>query len=62
MDIGTFNGLYTLFLLCIFIALYIWAYSKRQKKTFEDIGDSIFNDAQLKEIKKNNNEKSGVKT
>ncbi len=60
MDIETFNGLYTLFLLCIFIALFIWAYSKRQKKSFEDIGDSIFDDAQLKEIKQNDNEKSGA--
>ncbi len=46
MDFATFNGLYTLFLIIIFVALILWAYSKKQKKTFEDIGNSIFDDDQ----------------
>lgn len=44
MDFGTFNGLYTLFLIIIFVALILWAYSARHKQTFEDIGHSILND------------------
>tara|TARA_R110001583_G_scaffold19886_1_gene77178 strand:+ start:7205 stop:7396 length:192 start_codon:yes stop_codon:yes gene_type:complete len=44
MDFATFNGLYTLFLIIIFVALILWAYSKKQKQTFEDMGNSILDD------------------
>jgi len=44
MDFATFNGLYTLFLIIIFVALIFWAYSKKQKQAFEEIGNSIFDD------------------
>ena len=44
MDFGTFNGLYTLFLIIIFVGLILWAYSKKQKKSFEEIGNSILDD------------------
>lgn len=44
MDFATFNGLYTLFLIIIFVALILWAYSKKQKKSFEEMGNSIFED------------------
>jgi len=44
MDFATFNGLYTLFLIIIFVALIFWAYSKKQKQKFEEIGNSIFDD------------------
>lgn len=44
MDYGTFNGLYTLFLIIIFVALILWAYSKKQKQSFEEIGNSILDD------------------
>jgi len=44
MDFATFNGLYTLFLIIIFVALILWAYSKKQKKQFEDIANSIFDE------------------
>ncbi|WP_019616664.1 cbb3-type cytochrome oxidase subunit 3 [Psychromonas ossibalaenae] len=46
MDFMTFNGLYTLFLIVVFVALILWAYSKKQKKTFEDIANSIFDEPQ----------------
>lgn len=44
MDFATFNGLYTLFLIIIFVALILWAYSKKQKQTFEEMGNSILDD------------------
>ena len=44
MDFGTFNGLYTLFLIIIFVGLILWAYSKKQKKSFEEMGNSILDD------------------
>lgn len=44
MDYATFNGLYTLFLIIIFVALILWAYSKKHKKSFEDIANSIFDE------------------
>jgi len=46
MDFATFNGLYTLFLIIIFVALIFWAYSKKQKKQFDDIANSIFDEPQ----------------
>lgn len=46
MDFATFNGLYTLFLIIIFVALILWAYSKKQKKQFEEIANSIFDESQ----------------
>ena len=61
MDYATFNGLYTLFLIIIFVALFLWAYSKRQKKSFEKMGDSIFTESQLEKMKSDANEKLGVK-
>lgn len=59
MDYGTFNGLYTLFLIVVFVALILWVYSKKQKKSFEDMGNSIFEKADHSTDK--NNEPSGVK-
>ena len=44
MDFATFNGLYTLFLIIIFVALILWAYSKKQKQSFEEMGNSILDD------------------
>lgn len=46
MGFATFNGLYTLFLILIFVGLIFWAYSKKQKQTFEEMGNSILNDDQ----------------
>jgi cytochrome c oxidase cbb3-type subunit 4 len=62
MDFATFNGLYTLFLIIIFVALIFWAYSKKQKKQFDDIANSIFDEPN--DFSKNdgeNNKQSGVK-
>lgn len=42
MDYGTFNGLYTLFLIIIFVALILWIYSKKRKAEFAKIANSIF--------------------
>ncbi|AGH81690.1 cbb3-type cytochrome oxidase subunit [Psychromonas sp. CNPT3] len=60
MNYATFNGLYTLFLIIIFVALILWAYSKKHKKSFENIANSIFDD-DLNTLEKKHNEKSGVK-
>jgi cytochrome c oxidase cbb3-type subunit 4 len=46
MDFAVFNGLYTLFLIIIFVGVFLWAYSKKQKKTFDDIANSILDDEQ----------------
>lgn len=44
MHYSTFNGLYTLFLIIIFIALILWAYSKKHIKSFDEIANSILTD------------------
>ena len=46
MDYATFNGLYTLFLIIIFVALILWAYSKKRKTSFDKIANSIFDEPQ----------------
>ena len=46
MDYETFNGLYTLFLIVIFVALILWAYSKKRKTSFDNIAKSIFDEHQ----------------
>ena len=35
MDIGTFRGLLTAMLMLLFVALVIWAYSRRRKEDFD---------------------------
>ena len=62
MDFGTFNGLYTLFLIVIFVALILWTYSKKQKKQFDDIANSIFEESQdFLEDNDEQHKQSGVK-
>jgi len=62
MDFATFNGLYTLFLIIIFVALILWAYSKKQKSSFEKMGNSIFEDElDSKQYESSSREHTGVK-
>ncbi|MBB1274676.1 cbb3-type cytochrome c oxidase subunit 3 [Psychromonas sp. SR45-3] len=62
MDFATFNGLYTLFLIIIFVALILWAYSKKQKQTFEEMGNSILeDDLDSKQYESTSSEHTGAK-
>ena len=62
MDFATFNGLYTLFLIIIFVVLILWAYSKKHKKSFDNIANSIFDEPQdLIKINSESNKQSGEK-
>ncbi len=44
MDYGTFQGVYTLILMAIFISIIIWAYSKRQRRSFDEAANLVFAD------------------
>lgn len=44
MDYGTFQGVYTLILMAIFIGIVVWAYSKRQKSAFNEAANLVFAD------------------
>lgn len=44
MDINDLRGISTLFLLIAFIGLCVWAYSGKQKKTFEEAAKLPFAD------------------
>ncbi|BDY04995.1 cbb3-type cytochrome c oxidase subunit 3 [Ferrimonas sp. YFM] len=46
MDYGTFQGIVTLVLLLIFLAIVGWAYSARQKPAFEEAANLVFDDEQ----------------
>ncbi|GIC78787.1 MULTISPECIES: CcoQ/FixQ family Cbb3-type cytochrome c oxidase assembly chaperone [Moritella] len=39
-----FQGIYTLVLMAIFIAIIAWAYSKRQKSAFNEAANLVFAD------------------
>jgi cytochrome c oxidase cbb3-type subunit IV len=42
MSIGTVRGLVTLAMLLAFVAIVIWAYSKRRKAEFDEMADLPF--------------------
>ncbi|WP_199608617.1 cbb3-type cytochrome oxidase subunit 3 [Flocculibacter collagenilyticus] len=44
MDYGTFRGVFTLVLLVLFIAIAVWAYSKRRKNEFDEAANLVFDD------------------
>ncbi len=50
MDYGTFSGLYTLFLLLIFIGIIGWAFSKRRKQAFDEAAHLIFSDEPARQV------------
>ena len=44
MDIYVFRGLMSVLLLVAFVGLVVWAYSKNQKKTFDEAANLPFAD------------------
>ncbi|QUM85064.1 MULTISPECIES: CcoQ/FixQ family Cbb3-type cytochrome c oxidase assembly chaperone [unclassified Moritella] len=47
MDYGTFQGVYTLILMAIIIGIIAWAYSKRQKRSFDEAANLVFADEKV---------------
>ena len=45
MDLGTIHGIYTLIFMTAFIALAVWVFLPRNKKTYDDIASQLLNDA-----------------
>ncbi|GAA5187931.1 cbb3-type cytochrome oxidase subunit 3 [Ferrimonas gelatinilytica] len=46
MDYGTFHGIYTSVLLVCMIGIIAWAYSRHQKKSFDEAANLVFADEQ----------------
>lgn len=46
MDIGTLRGLGTLMVLIAFVAVVIWAFSSKRKKSFDEAANLPFADEQ----------------
>ncbi|WP_298440111.1 CcoQ/FixQ family Cbb3-type cytochrome c oxidase assembly chaperone [uncultured Ferrimonas sp.] len=44
MTIGTFHAYYTLVLFIVMIGIIGWAYSKRNRSSFDDAADLVFAD------------------
>lgn len=42
IDYNIFRGLYTGFLLILFVGIFAWAYSKKRKKSFDEAAHLIF--------------------
>ncbi|SIN85961.1 CcoQ/FixQ family Cbb3-type cytochrome c oxidase assembly chaperone [Salinivibrio sp. ES.052] len=55
MDIGTFHSIWTVVIFVSFIGIVVWAYSKRQKKSFDEAANLIFAD----EEQEKSNHKTG---
>ncbi len=47
MDISTFHSIWTVTLFLSFIGIVVWAYSKRQKSSFDEAANLIFADEEL---------------
>lgn len=47
MDIGTIHSIWTVVLFVSFIGVVFWAYSKRQKASFEEAANLVFADEEL---------------
>lgn len=45
MDIGTIHGIYTLIFMTAFIALGVWVFLPRNRKTYDDAANLPFSDA-----------------
>ena len=49
MDYGTLRGFFALLILALFIIIVVWAYSKRQKPSFDEAATSIFEEDENKD-------------
>ncbi|WP_133406777.1 cbb3-type cytochrome oxidase subunit 3 [Parashewanella tropica] len=57
MDYGTLQGILTIIVMIVFIGIFAWAYSSRQKKNFDEAANLVFSDEESS--KKENNKDSG---
>lgn len=61
MDYATFSGLYTLFLIFIFIGIFIWVFNKKRTKSFNKAANIIFeDDAKTKTSAKSDDKDQGA--
>lgn len=47
MDVGTIHSIWTVVLFVSFIGIVFWAYSKRQKASFEEAANLVFADEEI---------------
>ncbi|RLV58182.1 cbb3-type cytochrome c oxidase subunit 3 [Parashewanella curva] len=62
MDYGTLQGILTIIVMIVFIGIFAWAYSSRQKKKFDEAANLVFSDEENsneKDSTKENNKDSG---
>ncbi|MGL4475669.1 MAG: cbb3-type cytochrome oxidase subunit 3 [Shewanella sp.] len=51
MDYGTLQGIITIVVMLTFVGIFAWAYSSRQKKSFEDAANLVFSDEEIQKMK-----------
>lgn len=44
MDYGTLQGIITIIVMLVFVGIFAWAYSSRQKKRFDEAANLVFSD------------------
>ena len=52
MDYGTLRGVFALLILALFIIIVAWSYNKKRKSDFDDAANSIFDESDVKNNKK----------
>ena len=52
MDYGTLRGVFALLILALFIIIVAWSYNKKRKSDFDDAANSIFDEGDNKDSKK----------
>lgn len=55
MDYGTLRGLVALLILALFIIIVVWSYSKKQKASFDEAANSIFDENDVINLNKEKN-------
>lgn len=59
MDIVTFSSIFTVVVFVIFIAIVLWAYSKKSKPGFDEAANLVFDDEQpQRDVKREKQESS----
>ncbi len=44
MDYGTLQGILTIIVMLVFVGIFAWAYSSRQKDNFDEAANLVFSD------------------
>ncbi|MDT0581457.1 MULTISPECIES: CcoQ/FixQ family Cbb3-type cytochrome c oxidase assembly chaperone [Alteromonadaceae] len=56
MDQGTIGTIFTVVVFVVFVGVCLWAFSSRNKKSFDEAANLVFDDEEKKELNKKDQE------